>query len=270
MTIRTTTLPNTAPHTRTGEEGFTLVELAIVLVIIGLIVGGVLVGQDLIKSAEIRATVSQIERFNAAATTFRDKFGGLPGDLNNNRATQFGLTPARAATIGQGNGDGLISGSAANPAALLGETLMFWSDLTQAALIPDSVTAPNNVTDVPPDASALPTSRMREAAQFHVYSDSGRNYFYIGGITSVTAVTGVLTLSNAVSPQQAFAIDEKLDNGDGDEGIVIAVDTIEPNAEAANNAGAATDCFADATGIYNTDGTDGDGVNCRLSVRASF
>ena len=53
------------------RSAFTLVELAIVLVIIGLIVGGVLVGQDLIKAAQIRSVVTDIERYNAAATTFR-------------------------------------------------------------------------------------------------------------------------------------------------------------------------------------------------------
>lgn len=45
-----------------NQSGFTLIELSIVLVIIGLIVGGVLVGRDLIKAAEVRAQVSQIEK----------------------------------------------------------------------------------------------------------------------------------------------------------------------------------------------------------------
>ena len=62
------------------NKGFTLIELSIVLVIIGLIVGGVLVGQDLIKAAEIRATVSQVEGYNSAVNTFRLKYNGLPGD----------------------------------------------------------------------------------------------------------------------------------------------------------------------------------------------
>ena len=58
------------PETK-HEEGFTLLELSIVLVIIGLIVGGVLVGQDMIKGAQIRATVAQLEKYNTAVNTFR-------------------------------------------------------------------------------------------------------------------------------------------------------------------------------------------------------
>lgn len=157
-------------HQRSHQQGFTLVELAIVLVIIGLIVGGVLVGQDLIKSAEIRATVSQIEKYNAAATTFRDKHGGLPGDIINSRVAQFGLTPARttAGAAGEGNGDGLLQGTAANPSYLIGETLAFWSDLTQASLIPEAIAAPASMT-TDGTLTDLPSTRMRESAVFHVY-----------------------------------------------------------------------------------------------------
>jgi len=63
-------------------DAFTLIEMSIVLVIIGLIVGAVLVGQDLIRAAEVRATIAQIEKYNTVVNTFRGKYGGLPGDLN--------------------------------------------------------------------------------------------------------------------------------------------------------------------------------------------
>jgi prepilin-type N-terminal cleavage/methylation domain-containing protein len=66
---------------RNPHRGFTLIELSIVLVIIGLNVGGVLVGQNLIAAAAARATVTQIERYNTAADTFLSKYGNLPGDL---------------------------------------------------------------------------------------------------------------------------------------------------------------------------------------------
>src|SRR5580693_9186033 len=72
--------------------GFTLIELSIVLVIIGLIIGGVLVGQDLINAAQARAIITDIERFNTAANTFESKYGCLPGDCVN--ATNFFGTDA--------------------------------------------------------------------------------------------------------------------------------------------------------------------------------
>ena len=53
-------------------SGFTLIELSIVLVIIGLIVGGILTGKDLIDSAQVRAQISQIEKYQTATQTFRN------------------------------------------------------------------------------------------------------------------------------------------------------------------------------------------------------
>src|ERR1700746_416796 len=87
------------------SPGFTLIELSIVLVIIGLIVGGVLVGQDLIRAAEVRATISQIEKYNTAVNTFRGKYNALPGDLNAAAATAFGFS-GRGIPPGAGDGNG--------------------------------------------------------------------------------------------------------------------------------------------------------------------
>src|ERR1017187_10122680 len=87
------------------KAGFTLVELSIVLVIIGLIIGGVLVGRDLISAAEVRAQISQIEKYQTAVNTFRDKYGYLPGDIPEPTASQYGFA-ARATDQGEGDGNG--------------------------------------------------------------------------------------------------------------------------------------------------------------------
>lgn len=62
------------------RSGFSLVELSIVLVILGLLVGGVLTGQSLIRASELRKFMNTMERYKAATYTFRDKYFALPGD----------------------------------------------------------------------------------------------------------------------------------------------------------------------------------------------
>jgi hypothetical protein len=77
-----------------------------VLVIIGLIVGGVLVGQ---RAAGVRATISQIEKYNTAANTFYGKYGYLPGDIKDPDASSFGFR-SRGQYAGEGDGSGKLEG----------------------------------------------------------------------------------------------------------------------------------------------------------------
>jgi prepilin-type N-terminal cleavage/methylation domain-containing protein len=87
--------------------GFTLIELSIVLVIIGLVVGGVLFGRDLIASAEIRKTIKQTEEFDAAINTFRLKYNCLPGDCKDAGSFGFTTTTSPFPTVTKGsNADG--------------------------------------------------------------------------------------------------------------------------------------------------------------------
>src|SRR6187549_3006919 len=77
--------------TNRNQKGFTLIELSIVLVIIGLIVGGVLVGRDLIKAAQLRKQISQITDVNLGANTFKLKYNALPGDISYQKGLAIGL-----------------------------------------------------------------------------------------------------------------------------------------------------------------------------------
>src|ERR1700722_19638100 len=94
------------------SSGFTLIELSIVLVIIGLIVGGVLVGRDLIEAAAIRAQISQIEKYQTAVNTLRAKYEYLTGDMPDPAASACGFYP-RGLYAGEGDGNGVIEGVSA-------------------------------------------------------------------------------------------------------------------------------------------------------------
>lgn len=121
---------------KTKGNGFTLIELSIVLVIIGLVIGGIMVGKDMIASSSIRAQISQIEEMKTAINTFKVKYGFLPGDMPPTQASQLGFftfTGAQAgngcvaAGVAFGNNDGIINFNT--------EGYALWSHLGDSKLI---------------------------------------------------------------------------------------------------------------------------------------
>lgn len=209
------------PH---AQSGFTLIELSIVLVIVGLIAGGILVGQDMIKAAEIRSTLKQVEQLNASMNTFRDKYRYLPGDITSTAAVQFGFA-ARTGAVGRGDGNSYIEGAAAAATVLNSETVLAWRDLNFVNLIDGAYTV---ATDAPAAATnpdlvktLLPEAKLGRGNMITVFASAGYNHYQIAGITAIAA--GVPTLAAALSPQEAFNLDEKLDDGVPGTGSVRAM-----------------------------------------------
>jgi prepilin-type N-terminal cleavage/methylation domain-containing protein len=286
---------------RPPTQGFTLIEMAIVLVIIGLIVGGVLVGQDLIRAAGVRATITQVEKFNTAVNTFYGKYGALPGDLNAQVANTFGFTP-RGQYAGQGDGNGILEGvNGNNPGANwgidigAGENAMFWVDLTSANglnvnLIEGSFSAPSPTT--PPSSPVtgaalnnwLPSAKLGRGNYFYTYSlhpgcvGNGSSWWYgMNNLFGLSAITSIQTNSAADSTPaltvaEAYAIDKKTDDGVATSGNVQAMyadDNTFPGCGEGFTSNAtpvtATSCFDTASGNYALAVNGGAGVNCALS-----
>lgn len=270
---------------RTKRQGFTLVELAIVLVIIGLIVGGVLVGQDLIKAATVRSALGDLEKYNAGATTFRNKYAGLPGDLLANNATQFGLIGGtgilgRDGTVGKGDGNGLIEGCSASANALGCETALFWVDLSTAGMIPQRLATYDGTTALAPAIASiatmqgyLPTQKLRQGTFQYVYPITGRNHFILSTIT--TAASGVISVAAGVTPGEARSMDEKLDDALPETGVVQAVSalgTVDAGAASTAASPAAAACVSSSVTpkTYNAFPSTIDAINCSVRFRASF
>jgi len=214
---------------RQSTLGFTLIELSIVLVIIGLIVGGVLVGRNLIDAAAIRAQITQIEKFNTATNIFYGKYGYLPGDIPAGSATMFGFTAGSGAG-GHGDGNGTLEACSATHGygrSVNCEAMLFWVHLSQAGLIENGFNLAGNTVsaDSGPTLttsnidSFLPQAKLGNGNYVAAFYDSNflnsYNYFFVGGITAQTAGTwqADYTATNNITPAQAYAIDNKTDDG---------------------------------------------------------
>ena len=133
------------------EAGFTLVEIAIVLVIIGLLLGGVLKGQEMITQAKIKNIINDFNGVTVAVTSYQDRYRAIPGDDLNASARWTVQAPA------SGDGNGVIKGlynappGAAAPATAA-ESNLFWQHLRIAGFVPGLTVGTGSGTP-PPNAS---------------------------------------------------------------------------------------------------------------------
>ncbi len=226
---------------RKSEKGFTLVELAIVMIIIGLLIGGVLKGQELVSNAQVTATISQIKGIEAATSTFRDSFGAFPGDLPNATARLANCT----GTCQVGAASATVGNSQINQdpgAAMAVEGLAAFAMLAAADLI-------NGVNATPIDATINFGDESPEtpiggsglvmgwgATNGTVTAELGQTWtagHYLAISPNPAADIGTATGTVALTPLQALKIDNKLDNGMPNTGSVRSGGATTCNAEGA-------------------------------------
>lgn len=218
------------------KHGFSLVELSIVLVILGLLVGGILAGQSLIRASELRSVTADKERYEAAYNAFRDKYLALPGDMANAYqfwGTQVGCTNTKVdgnnATGCNGNGDGQVNWFFGNGSSIPGsyEGWRAWQFMALAGLIPGTY---SGAKDPNPDPTwgnydslpgyNIPASRIGGGFQLFYITAGIGNYSWV-----MPAATGQYLMLGShlgsasdvmyplIPPLDAWNIDKKLDDG---------------------------------------------------------
>jgi prepilin-type N-terminal cleavage/methylation domain-containing protein len=217
------------------RTAFSLVELSIVLVILGLLTGGILAGQSLIRAAELRSVSSEFQKYSAAIYSFRDKYFVPPGDMPTatkfwNRQTtdgwcvsNHGLLVAGSPGVCDGNGNGVIlSAAAANQS---GEEYQLWRHLAQAGLIEGSYTglAGSTALDDLDRGLNVPASKLSNSIwrAYNIGAPPPASAFavtYGNILVSGLSETGTALLR----PDETWNIDTKMDDGRPAYGKIVA------------------------------------------------
>lgn len=176
------------------QNGFTLIEIAIVLVIIGLLLGGVLKGQELIQSARVRNVISQQDGVKAAYFGFLDRFRAVPGDYN-----QANPNIANVAATSNGNNNGRIEPNGTG-GSTIDEHIAVWEHLSKAGFINGSYTyaAGNESTT---STATNPYARFLRLVYDNAYG------------TGTPATRHNLKTGNQVPSDILAEIDRKIDDG---------------------------------------------------------
>lgn len=230
------------------KHAFSLVELSIVLVILGLLTGGILAGQSLIRAAGLRSITSDFSRHQAAIQTFRDKYFALPGDMTN--ATKF-WGPAGGTGVGSacftvessdkstcdGNGDGYIGIPAGGTGVWTwGERFHVWKQLANADLLEGSYTGRTDSTTssfVVAGGKNLPLAKFSNGV-YDVYSqdiDTGPSHTWWFPSRNIRVPTWTLRPidgSTPYTPEEAWNIDSKLDDGKPASGLAQSTKKSHP------------------------------------------
>jgi prepilin-type N-terminal cleavage/methylation domain-containing protein len=209
------------------QAGFTLIEIAIVLVIIGLLLGGVLKGQELITSARVRNLISQQDGIKAAYFGFLDRFRSLPGD--------YSLASTNIANVlagANGNGNGQIQSIVG--LGTIDEHVAVWDHLSHAGFINGSYTyavLPENPATVP----ANPYVRYIQLIYDAAYG------------TGTPALRHNIKTGNQVPSEILSEIDRKIDDGNPVGGVFQFSPYNGGAGGTAPTGGAAGQCYVGTT-----------------------
>lgn len=224
-------------------RAFSLVELSIVLVILGLLTGGILAGQSLIRAAELRSVASDYQRFSAATLAFRDRYMAIPGDMRD--ATRFWLrqtsdswcasnSGATTSTNGVCDGDGnnAIYVSSSTPSEQAKETFQFWRQLALAQLIEGQYSGlAGSISGAACTGENVPMARIATAmwaVRDDTINSSNTDQFALGIIgthfTLGTQDGNGWAQRQFLRNEEVWNIDTKLDDGKPARGKVLSPD----------------------------------------------
>lgn len=206
--------------------GFTLIEMAVVLLVVGLLFAGIMRGQELLTAARVRGVVQELDGFRTAYFGFQDRFRSLPGDFPAATATLAEISLACGVPGNPGNGNGNQQVEGAN-----GEAILAWDHLSKAHFLSARYTCEgNNVVN----ANTVPRNRYGQFVQL----------IYDANYAGDARVRHNLKTGNDIPSEILAEVDRKIDDGNALTGAFRG---------STYTTGAATDASCwDPAGVWNS------------------
>ncbi len=222
------------------QAGFTLVEIAIVLVIIGLLLGGILKGQEMITQAKIKNVIADLNGVSAAMYSYQDRYRALPGD-DKGAATRWTSTSP-------GNGDGIVNDGylAAVPSVLTGltapESVFFWHHLRLSGFL--------SGTGADQPFNALSGKMGVQTGDGPAAGGTPGAVLATVGPPAVSGFTALILCAANYPDKIAISVDAQIDDGIGTTGSVRGMLQAAPNPAITAAASPAANYVENGTNQY--------------------
>lgn len=237
------------------QHGFSLIELSVVLVILGLLAGGAIMSQNLIRNAELRNTLAELDRYSKGYSYFRSKYNSVPGDMFD-AADTWGI---RAGSTGsdatcrntKGSYSGTCNGTGNNLIDQNYERFLFWQHLARAGYIDGQYTgASTDTTDLgrTPGVNTplLSIGKTYFIEPIYIATPSAADTQYFNTVFNANTLWAG---DNALKPDELWSIDAKIDDGNPASGVVR---TLKASASAGQNCATSNSA---SSADYNTTNT---------------
>lgn len=220
------------------RSAFSLIELSIVLIIIGLLIAGITGGASLIKSSELRAVMGEARGYAVAVNAFYTQFNALPGDYGTSLGTAAGGSVTMTGnTYGNGNSkiEYCTTSCTTGATATGSEGNLAWQHLKFAGAIDVAPTFQGALTAAATAGTHFPASKIKSSGwnfDYNTATTSLQNVVVLTGSTTSAAsidanslVNGATMSTGAILPTDGLSIDSKIDDGVASTGKVRAVNT---------------------------------------------
>lgn len=195
----------------TPPSGFTMVEMAIVLVVVGLLIAGVMTGRSMIRKAQLSSIIVDVGKYKSAVLDFKLKYLDLPGDIGD-AFNYWGANCATSAGLCNGDSNGQIS------IGVLDEDTKAWVHLSLAGFVDGSFTAGGD----PNPPINIPGSDLGQNVGFWLRVYTNPALYLPANVTENIITFGILNGTavdgGVITAQEAWSIDRKIDDGDADSG----------------------------------------------------